>query len=401
MIEVNVKDDIHSSELVKESIFKLLEYCKKNDWAGFDPYDGLNSAVFNHLPFVQNYVCRLIFIQLMKRSPINFRASMLVPRDQNPKGIALFSSALIKLSDLGLINNSTDIFTLLERLIQLKSKSNPHFCWGYNFAWQTRDLLYPKFMPNIICTTFVGNAFLDAYEKYKENKYLEMAVSAGYFLLNGLNITENNHGICFSYTPLDHGQVHNANLLGAAFLARLYSITNKKEFFNYALSAVRFTINRQSDDGSWPYGESNTQRWIDNFHTGYNIVAINKFCHYTGSKDFLNNIEKGFQFFKKYFFTENNLVKYYHDRIYPIDIHSISQSIVTLLELKDLDEDNINFAVFIFKWAIKNMQSKDGYFYYQKRRFIINKIPYMRWSQAWMLYTMAILAQVIMSPKAN
>lgn len=43
----------------------------------------------------------------------------------------------------------------------------------------------------------------------------------------------------------------------------------------------------------------------------------------------------------------------------------------------------------IAKWAINNMQDNKGYFYYQKTRWYTNKIPYMRWSQAWMFYALA------------
>ncbi|MFK7779187.1 MAG: hypothetical protein QM501_13860 [Gimesia sp.] len=46
----------------------------------------------------------------------------------------------------------------------------------------------------------------------------------------------------------------------------------------------------------------------------------------------------------------------------------------------------------IAQWAIDNMQDKKrGYFYYQKTRFYTNKIPYIRWSQAWMFYALALL----------
>ena len=29
----------------------LLAYCRANDWAGYDPYDALNSELFKALPF--------------------------------------------------------------------------------------------------------------------------------------------------------------------------------------------------------------------------------------------------------------------------------------------------------------------------------------------------------------
>jgi hypothetical protein len=44
----------------------------------------------------------------------------------------------------------------------------------------------------------------------------------------------------------------------------------------------------------------------------------------------------------------------------------------------------------IAKWAIENIQDKNGYFYYQKTRFYTNKISYIRWSQAWMFYALSL-----------
>lgn len=386
---------------LENSILSLLDYCQKNDWAGFDPYDALNSRVFTTLPLVQNKIGRLVFTQAMKRSPVNLRHIFMIPKDQNPKGIALFCSALLMLSNLQLLRDDEPILHLLKRLIDLRSPKRPYYCWGYNFNWQNRASLLPKFEPNIICTTFAGNALIDAYEKYTNTEYLDMARSSGQFLLQGLNITRSKDKLCFSYTPYDRGQVHNANLLGAAYLSRLYSITGEEECLDTALRAVRFSVARQNEDGSWPYGEGRTQQWVDNFHTGYNLVALKKFCQYTGNGNFTNNIRKGFQFYKNNFFTADGLPKYYHDRIYPIDIHAISYSLITLSELRAFDESAMDLAMHICRWAIKNMQNIEGYFYYQQMRFFKNRIPYMRWSQAWMLYSLAILMENIYAQKED
>jgi len=35
------------------------------------------------------------------------------------------------------------------------------------------------------------------------------------------------------------------------------------------------------------------------------------------------------------------------------------------------------------------MQDKNGYFYYQLKKGISSKIPYMRWAQAWMFYALS------------
>ena len=100
-------------------------------------------------------------------------------------------------------------------------------------------------------------------------------------------------------------------------------------------------------------------------------------------------------------FTASGVPKYYHNQKYPIDIHSIAQSIITLLEFKDFDSKAMDLAVDIFKWGVENMQSRKGYFFYQQKRFYKNKISYMRWSQAWMLYALSIFAQALSTEGDN
>ena len=45
---------------------KLLAYCQANDWAGHDPYDALNSRIFQKLPFLDSRWPRLLMTQVLK-----------------------------------------------------------------------------------------------------------------------------------------------------------------------------------------------------------------------------------------------------------------------------------------------------------------------------------------------
>ena len=73
-----------------KSLLKLLDYCKKEQFKGWDPYDGLSSRVLMSIPgFKYNSLYRLVVIQFFKRNPINFRKIALVPKDYNAKGIGL------------------------------------------------------------------------------------------------------------------------------------------------------------------------------------------------------------------------------------------------------------------------------------------------------------------------
>ena len=380
---------------VRNATAALLEYCEKEGWAGYDPYDCLNSRILRASPITKNKTLRLIATQAMKRSPINLRRLLMVPKSENPKACALFCSSLIRLTNIGFLPDDSLLTARLDRLMELRSEGYSQYCWGYNFDWQSRGFFLPRFVPNIICTTFGGTALLEAYEKYGEPRFLEAASSAGDFLTTELNVTYDGDGLCFSYTPLDRAQVHNANLLAAGFLARLWSLTGAKPFLEMATKAVRFSLTRQSSDGSWPYGEDRTQRWIDNFHTGYNLMALWRISQIISDVSVEEAIAKGFEFYVDHFFTDEGAPKYYHNRLWPVDVHSVAQSIVTLSELQQLHSSAPALADQVCQWALANMRNKRGYFHYQKTRFYENRIPYMRWSQAWMLYSLAVYLESV------
>jgi len=382
---------------------KLLQYCLSNNWAGYDPYDGLNSKIFQSLRFLHFKYPRLVLIQLMKRSPINFRRILLVPKSQNAKGIALFLTSVVKLSDLGILQSDELIRTLTKRLVSLSCLNDgQHTGWGYNFDWQNLTEMTPYGTPNIICTTFAGNALLDTYEYNADPRFLHMAVCAARFLQDRLYVEINDSEAFFMYTPeylsdyLNQKMlipIHNANLLGAAFVIRIARETNNKEILMQALKAARFSAKCQHEDGSWDYGECDrpSKRWKDNFHTGFNLCALRCIGRDAETSEFEPYIRRGFDFYRQHFFGKNGAPKYYHNHLYPIDIHSAAQSIITLVTLKDLDRNNVQLANTVLAWTLSNMWSARGYFYFQKHPWWTIRIPYMRWNQAWMLLALATL----------
>jgi len=374
---------------VRETALSLLAYCRANDWAGYDPYDALNSRVFKALPLLNFKLARLTLTQAVKRCPINLRPLLLVPKSPNPKGIALFLSSLIKLSKLGLLEDNRLIHKMAEKLLALRSPNQTFTCWGYNFDWQTRSELVPRGSPNIICSAFAAHALLDAFEQSRESSYLTSAVNAADFILNVLFWREDNLKACFSYTPLGRTEIHNANLLGAALLCRTSQYAEKKRFLEPALDATRYSASKQHDDGSWDYGESPHQRWIDNFHTGYNLVALKRIKEYTGAKEWDGCIQKGLDFYKARFFREDGAPKYFHNATYPIDIHSVSQSIITLIEFGDFAAENVPLAHSVLNWAMDYMWDSRGFFYFQRHKHFTVRTPFIRWSEAWMLLALS------------
>ena len=124
---------------IRGCIASLMAYCRKNDWAGYDPYDALNSRVFNFSPFAKSRVCRIAITQIVKRLPVNPRPLLLVPQKQNPKAIALFLMAFLKLSKLGLLDQKDLVEAMVERLVALRSPHTSYWCWGIQLSLADAD----------------------------------------------------------------------------------------------------------------------------------------------------------------------------------------------------------------------------------------------------------------------
>jgi hypothetical protein len=378
------------------AMHKLLAYCRANDWAGYDPYDALNSEVFKALPLLNARIPRLTLTQVMKRSPVNLRRVMRIPKTQNPKALALFLLAFLNLAKTESGDQEDLAQLMIDRLIALRSLGTPYWCWGYSFPWQTRTIVVPAGVPNLVCTTFVAGALLDAYEQRQDSRCLSMAVSASQYILDELYWEDGDSDCGFSYPqPRLRSQTHNANLLAAALLCRVYKHTGQENILTPALKAARYSVAKQHADGSWYYGEGPSQDWIDNFHTGYNLCALETIGRSADSTEFEASLHHGFEFYRTHFFREDGAPKYFHNRAYPIDIHCVAQSIITLLAFKHLDSDNIRLTHAVFRWAMDHMWDDRGFFYYRVLRFATIRTSYMRWSQAWMLLAISMLLSAI------
>ena len=378
---------------IQSITMKLLDYCQGNDWAGYEPYDALNSSIVKALPLLDSKLPRLVLTQFLKRSPINIRRLLRVPRTQNPKAIGLFLSAFVNLSRAGVATEEDYIQQMVERLIALRSRGIDYWCWGYNFPWQTRTVLVPRWAPNVVCTTVAAEGLLDAFEIRKDDRFLSMALSAAEYMLNDLYWMSGNKACGFFYPlPGVPNQVHNANLLVAALFCRLYKHTGQERFLVPALAVTRYAVAQQHSDGGWNYGEASTQEWIDNFHTGFNLSALRSIGRSLVTSEFEESVSRGLQFYRSHFFRQDGAVGYYHDRFYPIDTHCVAQSVITLLDLKDLDPTNVQLARSVLDWALQRMWNyKDGYFYYRILRSCTIRTSYMRWTQAWMFLALSRL----------
>ena len=378
-------------KVIEDSFNRLKSYCEKEEYKGWDPYDGLTSKVFRQLPFVRNNrFFKLAWIQFFKRFPVNLRGLSLISKEYNAKGLGLFLTGYCNLYKLEPARETMDkIHFLADKIIELQCRGYSGSCWGYYFDWQARAFFQPAHTPTVVATSFVTDALFNAFEITGETQYREIALSATNFVLKDLNRTYDDKGnFAFSYSPIDHTVVFNASLLGAKLLSRAYFYTPEETLKLSAQKAVRFSCNYQQESGAWSYGTLPYHAWIDNFHTGFNLECIHAYQLYTGDNSFASNVDKGLKYYLDNFFTGEGISKYYHNNLYPVDIHAPAQLIVTLAKLRKLEQHSA-LAEKVLLWTITHMQDKSGYFFYQKKRYFSSRIPYMRWAQAWMFYALS------------
>ncbi|MFT6916062.1 MAG: hypothetical protein ACJAWL_002379 [Motiliproteus sp.] len=366
----------------------LLLSMQQTDYAGHDPFDGLNSALFEHSGLGRSEFARLAWLQLYKRSPVNFRPLTGTAKARNPKGVALVILGLLEsyhtCRDNVLL---AEAVRLADWLLENPSPKTTwdHACWGYHFDWQARAFYVPKGKPNMITSCYVARALWALSEANGEPRYAEVARDASRFIFKHLYNTEQQF---FAYIPGETTFVHNANLWGAAMVARGGVELGDQAMLDAAKAACDLSLTHQATDGSWAYGTRSHHGFIDGFHTGYNLEALSMAQQYLEPGCFQAAIDRGLAYYRAHFFEPDGLPKYYHDSPWPIDMHSTAQAVITLIKLGNDDDQALVERV--LNWSIAHMyDAKRGAFYYQKHRFFTNKIPYMRWTQAWMYYALA------------
>ena len=379
---------------IHAAIFKLLEYIEKEEYKGYDPYDILKSPAFN-LPLLRkNKIIRFGSQQFGKRFPINLRPCLLVRKGLNPVTIGLCIQAYKNLAETYPKYKSqyeNRINKLIKNLIELIPDGYKGVCWGYDFDWEARYANIPSYQPNIVATGIITNALFNTYLSLNITQALELCISSSEFILYDLNRTYDGDNFCFSYSPFDTQIVFNASMKGVRGLAQVYSITKDETLKEQAKKAVSFVVKYQNENGAWNYSRNNSGAWIDNYHTGYVIDCLDDHIKYTGDTTYREKLDKGFIYYKRHFFEEDRIPKFYNKKIYPIDCTAAGQSLLTLIRFKQ-----IGLAKNVALWMIDNMQDQEGFFYFRKFKDITIKTSFMRWSNAWMLLGLTELLSALL-----
>src|SRR5207248_3801838 len=159
----------------------------------------------------------------VRRFPINLRPLLGVAKGRSTKGMGFLARGFIRLhkaTDDKAWGDKAEF--VLQWLADNQSTGYSGACWGNHFDYQSRTFYLPKGAPTVVWTALIGHAFLDAYDAFKEDKYLQIAVSACEHIMHDLEHFSDGEAICIGYIPRDlpapNKLVHNSNTLAASLL---------------------------------------------------------------------------------------------------------------------------------------------------------------------------------------
>lgn len=380
-------------EKIRKSILKLDKWIEKNGWAGYDPYDIQELPLFlEKKPIFFRKIERKVISKIDGIYPLFIRKILGVRKKINAKAMGLFAQGYLNLfktfKDKNYLDKAEQCFAWLKNNY---STGYSGYCWGYPFDWQSK-MFIPKYTPSAVVSSVCGNAFWDFYQLEKEEKYLKICQSICKFFLTDLNIDQfGSDKICFSYTPIDNFHVHNANLFAAEFLIKVGKEVKSQKFIDYGLKAMNYAISEQNEDGSICYSGKGQEEIcnLDHYHSGFEIRSLYSIWKLTGNEKVYKAISKYYRFYLNNFFESKTIPKIKPRKIYPINIHSCAEAILSNSLLSEDFPQAKEYLENASQWIIQNMQTRKGWFIFQikKKQGIVLKIriPYIRWGQAWML----------------
>lgn len=335
------------------------------------------------------------FIILAEKNPNLLRKFFKIKKKTYPQAQAIMARAYLAYYSATKDKNSLNKALSLLKYLEINTAEKNKFCWGQPYNWYSRKVI-PAHTPRATVSTQVANSFLDAYEITKDENFLAIAIKSCNYFIDYFNRDEDKDGyICFSYTTIDNYHIHNANMLVASTLIRTWYHSGIKKFKKYGIMAMKFTISHQNIDGSWYYWappDKITGR-IDNYHTGFILESFEVIRKYLKNEfNYDDVLDKGINYYQKNLFENSLIPKMTNKSTFPIDIQSCAQAIITFSELKNKRPDLGKVALKIAEWTIENMYDKKGYFYYRiYKNGKIDKTPYLRWAESWMLRALTFL----------
>ncbi|MGV7224039.1 MAG: hypothetical protein ACQ9MH_21260 [Nitrospinales bacterium] len=399
---------------------QLFCWLENNGWAGWDPYDVYDNRIGMWMVKREN-ICQRIASGLTSRAndffPVALRKVLKVKPQINAKAMGLFAAGFLLLEaseNAPRQINGEPGYTPCFRWLENHKVIRFGGCgWGYPFDWRSR-ILIPKNTPTVVNSAIIGDAYWLKYKYHNDKESLLQCQNICQFIVSGLNRGghKDDGSFCFSYTPVDQFQVHNANLFGAEFLIRIGMETMRDDWIKTGLSAANFSLSEISEDGTLNYWSNDQAKYLqqDTYHSGFEIRALNSIACLTGIKEFRQAADKYFRTWLSDFFSKESSPCFTRGQTDVVEVHSCAEGLLCATKMFEVG----NFPRELFLKHVKGVLSAvsrlwvkkaPGNEYFASKRHnqlgfnIKVDIPYIRWGQAWIFLALSAVVATLLSIK--
>jgi len=198
-----------------------------------------------------------------------------------------------------------------ERLVSLSVPDAKGLCWGFPFTWSSNSGVIAANQPAATQSAYAFDLFEKLWNITNDDIYFERFLSVAQAMDEEYIDIPHPDGLVSTYHGRGYGDVvMNALSYRVHILSRTanYGIEKYKDKAHKLLS---YLLSQQRSDGSWYYGESAKNRFIDNYHTCFVLKNLTKVQHILDMEELSNALKKGFGFYWNKLVDKKGLPKPY------------------------------------------------------------------------------------------
>lgn len=190
------------TQAIMKSLIKLEKYVSKENYVGWDPYDGL---LAQKVPGTirRTTLIGVFLVQLNLYSPINLRPTLGIPKGLSNKGLALFARAYLTMY---IVFRESKYLEKAIKLLRILSSNTSKVCNSYYFPYIALKHYLGPSITDIICVTESLKTYVLAYELTKNLEYFKLASRMFEILFHQLYVEKGSIAY-FKYTPYEQGKL--------------------------------------------------------------------------------------------------------------------------------------------------------------------------------------------------
>jgi hypothetical protein len=253
----------------------------------------------------------------------------------------------------------------------------------------------------ITSTPYGYEAFEAGYDAVGDPAYLSTMEGVARFAAEAIPVTPTGPGAeAGAYTPFDRRRVVNANAYRGFLLVTAGNRFERDDWREAGTRNIRYVLDSQLQDGSWPYSTDGSDDFVDNFHTCFVLKSLVKVCALTGDEEVRESIRTGYGFYLERLIDDTGLPVPYASRprltFHRRDLYDYAEGINLAHLARDLVPEAAGVLERLTRDLLENWQLPDGHFVTRRLAVGRNTVPYHRWAQS---QTFRALARLVASDR--